>query len=231
MFSPFSMMGMVFLLPLYIFAMFMQFNVKSTFKKYAQVRAYRGSTGAEVARSILDRNGLNDVRIEQVAGSLTDHYDPRSNVIRLSESVYHDQSIAAISVAAHEVGHAIQYAEGYAPIKVRNTVLPLANIGSQSIGLLIFAAFIFRSSLMIDIGILFYLFAIIFHIVTLPVEFNASSRAITQLTEGYYIDEEEKKSAKKVLGAAAMTYVAAAAIAVGELVRLVLYRTMMRDDD
>lgn len=231
MFSPFGLTGLIFLVPLYIYAMFTQFNVKSTFKKYSAVSSYRGSTGAEVARNILDRNGLSQVRVEKVAGSLTDHFDPRSNVIRLSETVYGSQSIAAISVAAHEVGHALQYANGYVPIKWRNAILPVANIGSQALGILIFAAFIFRSSFMIDIGILFYLFAILFHIVTLPVEFNASSRAIVQLTDGYYIDDQEKKFAKKVLGAAAMTYVATAAIAIGELVRLLLYRTMLRDDD
>lgn len=231
MISPFGFVGAIFLVPLYIFALFTQFNVKSTFNKYAQVRAYRGQTGAEVARSILDRNGLYQVRIEPIAGSLTDHFDPRANVIRLSQSVYGSQSIAAIAVASHEVGHALQYANGYAPIKWRNAILPMANIGSQALGILIFAAFIFRSSFMIDIGILFYLFAIMFHIVTLPVEFNASSRAITQLTDGYYIDDQEKSHAKKVLGAAAMTYLATAAIALGELVRLLLYRTMMRDDD
>lgn len=229
--SPFGTLGLVFLLPLYIYAMFTQFNVKSTFNKFAAVRAYKGMTGSEVARSILDRNGLTHIRIERVAGSLSDHYDPRNNVIRLSESVYDSQSIAAVSVAAHEVGHALQYANGYAPIKVRNSILPLANIGSQSIGILIFAAFIFRATIMIDIGILFYLFAIIFQIVTLPVEFNASRRAIAELTSGYYIDEQEEKAAKKVLGAAAMTYVAAAAVALGELVRLLLYRFLLRDDD
>lgn len=231
MISPFGFVGAIFLVPLYIFALFTQFNVKSTFNKYAQVRAYRGQTGAEVARSILDRNGLYQVRIEPIAGNLTDHFDPRANVIRLSQSVYGSQSIAAIAVASHEVGHALQYANGYAPIKWRNAILPMANIGSQALGILIFAALIFRSSFMIDIGILFYLFAIMFHIVTLPVEFNASSRAIAQLTDGYYIDDQEKSHAKKVLGAAAMTYLATAAIAIGELVRLLLYRTMMRDDD
>ncbi len=229
--SPFGMMGMVFLLPLYIYAMFTQFNVKHTFKKFAEVRSYKGLTGAEVARSILDRNGLTHIRLERVAGSLSDHYDPRNNVIRLSDSVYSSQSIAAVSVAAHEVGHALQYANGYAPIKIRNSILPLANIGSQSIGILIMAAFIFRTTILIDIGIIFYLFAIIFQVVTLPVEFNASRRAIVELTDGYYIDDQEEKAAKKVLGAAAMTYVAAAAIALGELVRLLLYRFLLRDDD
>lgn len=231
MLSPFGMVGAIFLVPLYIFAMAMQFNVKSTFGKYAKVRSYRGQTGAEVARSILDRNGLYQVRVEHTPGQLTDHFDPRTNIVRLSDSVYGSQSIAAISVAAHEVGHALQYANGYTPIKVRNSILPLANIGSQSIGILVIAAFLFRAPFMIDIGIVFYLFAILFHVVTLPVEFNASSRAIAQLTDGYYIDEQEKKDARKVLGAAAMTYVAAAAIAIGELVRLLLYKSMMRDDD
>lgn len=229
--TPFGALGLMFLLPLYIYAMFTQFNVKHTFKKFAAVQSYKGLTGAEVARSILDRNGLTHIRIEHISGSLSDHYDPRNNVIRLSDSVYSSQSIAAVSVAAHEVGHAIQYDQGYAPIKMRNAILPLANIGSQSVGFLIMAFFIFRVSFLIDIGILFYLFAIIFQIVTLPVEFNASRRAIGELTGGYYIDDQEEKAAKKVLGAAAMTYVAAAAVALGELVRLLLYRFLLRDDD
>lgn len=231
MFGPLGMLGGLLLLPLYIYALFTQFNVKSTFNKYTQVRSYRGQTGAEVARSILDKNGLYNVKVEPIGGSLSDHFDPRSNVIRLSQPVYGSQSIAAVAVAAHEVGHALQYANGYTPIKWRNSILPLANIGSQALPILIFAAFIFRSSAMIDLGILFYLFAIVFQIITLPVEFNASSRAILQLNEGFYIDEQESRDAKKVLNAAAMTYVASAAIALGELVRLLLYRSLMRDDD
>lgn len=227
----FTMMGGIILLPLYIYALFTQFGVKSTFNKFAQVRSYRGATGAEVARSILDRNGLSHVAIEPIAGSLSDHFDPRANVVRLSESVYGSTSVAAIAVAAHEVGHAIQYATGYRPIALRNNILPLANIGSQALPILIMVAFIFRSSVMVDIGIVFYIFAILFHIVTLPVEFNASSRAIAQLSDGYYIDDVETEGAKKVLRAAAMTYVATAAIAIGELIRLIFYRTLFRDED
>ncbi len=231
MLSTFSIFGGILLLPLYIFAMMTQFGVKSTFRKFSDQRSYRGMTGAEVARSILDRNGLSHVRVEPIGGELTDHFDPRQNVVRLSQPVYGSYSISAVAVAAHEVGHAIQHAKGYIPIKFRNSVLPLANIGSQALPILIFAAFIFRSSLMIDLGIAFYLFTILFHMFTLPVEFNASSRAIAELSGGYYIDEHEEKGVKKVLGAAAMTYVATAAIAIGELLRLLLYRTMMRDDD
>lgn len=231
MFSPFGMFGGLLLLPLYIFAMMTQFSVKSTFRKFAQQRSYKGLTGAEVARSILDRNGLSHVRVEPIGGELTDHFDPRHNVVRLSQPVYGSQSVSAVAVAAHEVGHAIQYAKGYMPIKFRNSVLPLANVGSQALPLLILAAFFFRSSTMIDLGIVFYLFTILFHIFTLPVEFNASSRAIVELSEGYYIDDHEEKGVRKVLGAAAMTYVATAAIAIGELLRLLLYRSMMRDED
>lgn len=231
MISTLTILSGILLLPLYIFAVFTQFNVKGTFNKYANVRSYRGMTGAEAARLILDRNGLYNVRVEHIHGTLSDHFDPRGNVIRLSDSVYGSTSIAAVAVAAHEVGHAIQYATGYQPIAWRNSILPLANIGSQALPILIFAAFIFRSSFMIDLGIVFYIFAIVFHIVTLPVEFNASSRAIAQLNEGYFIDAQEERDAKKVLNAAAMTYVATAAIAIGELLRLVLYRSLMRDDD
>ena len=223
-------LGFLLLIPVYIFAMMAQIQVKSTFTKYTRVGSYRRMKGAEVARAILDRNGLYDVVIEPVAGSLTDHYDPRHNRIRLSQTVYGSDSIAAVSVAAHEVGHAIQYAKGYKPIRIRNAFLPLANLGSGVLPILIMAGFFFRIVPLVDLGILFYLFAVLFHIVTLPIEFNASSRAIAELVDGQYILEDEISNSKKVLGAAARTYVASAAVSVMELVRLLLIRDRMSRD-
>jgi Zn-dependent membrane protease YugP len=219
--------GLLLLIPVYIFAMIAQIQVKSTFTKFTRVGSYRKMTGVEVARAILDRNGLNHIVLEPVAGTLTDHYDPKHDRIRLSQPVYNSDSIAAISVAAHEVGHALQYAQGYQPIRLRNTFLPLANIGSKMLPLLILAGFFFRIVPLVDLGILFYLFAVLFHIVTLPIEFNASSRAIAELVDGHYILEEEISASKKVLGAAARTYVASAAVSIMELVRLLLIRDRM----
>lgn len=223
-------LGFLLLIPVYIFAMIAQIQVKSTFGKYARVGAYRRMKGVEVARAILDRNGLHQVVVEPVAGSLTDHYDPRSNRIRLSQTVYGSDSIAAISVAAHEVGHALQYANGYKPIRIRNAFLPVANLGSSILPILIMAGFFFRIVPLVDLGILFYLFAVLFHIVTLPIEFNASSRAIAELVDGHYILDEEISTSKKVLGAAARTYVASAAVSVMELIRLLLIRDRMSRD-
>lgn len=223
-------LGFLLLIPVYIFAMIAQIQVKTTFTKFTKVASYRKMKGVEVARAILDRNGLSNVVLEPVAGSLTDHYDPRTNVIRLSQTVYGSDSIAAISVAAHEVGHAIQYAQGYKPIRIRNAFLPIANLGSGVLPILIMAGFFFRLTPLIDLGILFYLFAVLFHIVTLPIEFNASSRAIAELVDGHYIMDEEISNSKKVLGAAARTYVASAAVSVMELVRLLLIRDRMSRD-
>lgn len=229
--GPAGQLGFLLMLPLFAYAMFTQFNVKRTFDKFYNVRSYRGMTGAEVARLILDRNGLYNVQVLAVSGQLTDHFDPRNNTVNLSSIVYGSNSIASIAVAAHEVGHAIQHAEGYAPIQMRSAVLPLANIGSQAMPILIFAGFIFNFGFLVNFGILFYIFAVLFHVVTLPVEFNASSRAIAQLEGGHYIDEEETISAKKVLNAAAMTYVASAAIALAQLLRLIMISKSMSDDE
>ncbi|MFA7533023.1 MAG: zinc metallopeptidase, partial [Tissierellaceae bacterium] len=169
-------------------------------------------------RIILDRNGLQDVRIEHIGGKLTDHYDPRSKVVRLSNTIYGGTSIASASVAAHEVGHAIQHADGYYPLILRNNIAPIANIGSRFAWILIFIGFLI-SPVFLDVGILLFLTVVIFQIVTLPVEFNASSRALLQLENGI-ISRENIKPAKKVLSAAAFTYVAATLVAVGQLIRL-----------
>lgn len=211
-------------------------KVNSTFKKYSQKHTARNITAERAARSILDSNGLYDVRIESIPGNLTDHYDPKANVIRLSESVRNSTSVAAVGVAAHEAGHAVQHAVGYTPIKVRNVLVPAANIGSTIgpyliiIGLLLSSASYF-SDVLINVGIWFFALAVLFQIVTLPVEFNASRRAIKILSEEMYLESDEVPAVKKVLGAAAMTYVAAAAVSIANLLRFVLLAQNRRRRD
>ncbi|MBU5437763.1 zinc metallopeptidase [Tissierella sp. MSJ-40] len=209
---------MLFVLPALIFASYAQLKISTSFNKYSRVPNGTGYTGAQIARMILDRNGLSDVRIEQVAGQLSDHYDPRSKVVRLSRGVYGGTSIASMSVAAHEVGHAIQHAEGYFPLILRNNIAPIASIGSRFVWILIMLGFII-SPFLLEVGILLYLAVVLFQVVTLPVEFNASSRALYQLENGI-VSNSEIKPAKEVLRAAALTYVAATLVAIGELLRL-----------
>lgn len=210
---------LIFALPALLFAGWAQIKVSSTFSKFSRVPSGTGLTGAQVARHILDRNGLYDVRIEQVAGNLTDHYDPRTRVLRLSNSVYGNSSIAAISVAAHEVGHAIQHAEGYFPLILRNNIAPVASFGSRMVGILVILGIIMSVPFLTDLGIALFLAVVLFQLITLPVEFNASNRALIQLEDGI-APKENLKPAKKVLSAAALTYVAATLVAIGELLRL-----------
>lgn len=213
---------LILVIPAMIFSMWAQAKVNSTFKKYSQQRTYSGMTGYEAARRILAANGLYNVQVERVAGNLTDHYDPKTNVIRLSDSVFSSNSVAAVGVAAHEAGHAVQYAQNYAPIKLRSAIIPVTNIGSQlSIPLVLIGAFMGMDPL-INIGLLLFATVAVFQLVTLPVEFNASRRAVNALEMSGSIGDEELYGVKKVLGAAAMTYVAALAVAVANLLRLVL---------
>ena len=212
----------ILVVPALIISLIAQAKVKTTYAKMSRMMNSRGLTGAQAAENVLRYYGITDVRSEQVAGSLTDHYDPRSNVIRLSDGVYHANSIAAVGIACHEAGHAAQHAENYKPIAVRNAVLPVANIGSAS-GLwiaLIGLAMNFR--IMILIGIILYAFVAIFQLVTLPVEFNASSRALKVIEETGMLQGEEYQGAKKVLSAAAMTYVAALLVSIMSLLRVIL---------
>lgn len=199
-------------------------NVKLTFNRYSDVHNSRGLTGAQAARQILDSNGLYNVGIEFISGNLSDHYDPRANVIRLSESVYNSTSAAAVGVAAHECGHAIQHAVGYAPIKIRQAVIPLTNIGSNLWYIVFVIGLALSSSsfgmTLVWIGILLFALVVLFQLVTLPVEFNASRRALQTLENYNILDGDELRSAGKVLRAAAMTYVAAVANALLQLVRL-----------
>lgn len=188
-------------------------------------------TGAEVARKILDANGLYDVTIEEVHGTLTDHYDPRTKTVRLSSDIYHGYSVAGTAVAAHEVGHAIQDAEGYAFLRFRHALVPVANLGSNLSFFIILAGIIFQSANLLLLGIIFMAAAVFFQIVTLPVEFNASSRAMEQVVSLGIIRNDEERNTRKVLDAAALTYVAAAIVAVIELLRFILIFVGMNNDE
>jgi Zn-dependent membrane protease YugP len=205
--------------------------VKSTYNRYKEVYPARFMSGAEVAERILHSAGIQDVRVEQVAGELTDHYDPREKVLRLSQENYNTSSVAAIGVAAHEAGHAIQHNVGYFPLKFRNAILPVANLGSQLGVPLVLIGLIFSfGDTLINVGILLFAFAVLFQVVTLPVEFNASKRAVKMLDEQGILYGEELSGCKKVLSAAAMTYVAAAASSALQLLRLVILGGKRRRD-
>lgn len=209
-------------------------RVKSTFAKYERIRNSAGLTGRDAAERILHGAGIYDVRIERVSGSLTDHYDPRNKVLRLSDSTYHSTSVSAVGVAAHECGHAIQHAVNYAPIRWRGALVPVANLGSNiAWPLIVIGLFITgeSSSLLINLGIIAFSFAVLFHLVTLPVEFNASNRAIQILGGNGMMSGEEVGAVKKVLGAAALTYVASAATAILQLLRILILTAGRRDDD
>ena len=209
-------------IPALIFSVWAQINVKSTFDKYSKVISRRGITGADAARRVLNENGLYDVRIERVGGNLTDHYDPRTNVIRLSDSVYDATSAAAIGVACHEAGHAVQYAKKYFPIKIRSAIIPITRFGSAlAMPLFIIGLFLVFEPLLLA-GILLYAVVTFFQLVTLPVEFNASRRAMEGMQDCGILNAGELDSARKVLSAAALTYVAALATSLLSLLRLIL---------
>ena len=210
------------IVPAMLIAMFAQARVNTTFNRYSRVYSRRGITAAQVARSILDANGLYEVQVMRVSGHLTDHYDPRTNVVRLSDSVYTSSSIASIGVAAHEVGLAIQHATDYAPLTIRSAIIPITNLGSQLSMPLILLGILFSAQPLVEIGILAFSLMAVFQLVTLPVEFNASNRAIRTLAADGYLDQEELSGAKQVLGAAAMTYVAALITSLAQLFRLIL---------
>ena len=212
----------ILVLPVLILSMIASAKVNSSFKKYSKVLSQRGISGATAAKEILRYYGIDNVRIERVSGNLTDHYDPKTNVIRLSESVYNSTSVAAIGVACHEAGHAAQYAQSYLPIKLRNTIFPVASLGSKLGFPLAIIGFFLNFEPLAIFGIIFFSFAVLFQLVTLPVEFNASSRALKVIADADLLNNEEKTGAKKVLTAAAMTYVAALAVSVANLIRLIL---------
>ncbi|ANB57482.1 neutral zinc metallopeptidase family protein [Anoxybacillus sp. B7M1] len=208
-----------------------QFKVSGNFERWSRVLASSGLTGAEVARMILDRNGLYHVPVEPVRGRLTDHYDPISRAVRLSEPVYYGRSIAAVSVAAHEVGHAVQHKQSYGALVLRHRMFPIVNFTSGAAPFLLIAGFLFKQLSLIGLGIIFFSFAVAFQLVTLPVEFNASSRAKKFMLAEGIIQREEERGVNKVLGAAALTYVAAALISVLELLKYILIFTQSNNDE
>ncbi len=232
---------LVLVLPAVIFSLWASSRVNSTFRKYSQMRTYRGMTGADAARAVLTANGVSGVRIEHVSGNLTDHYDPKSNVIRLSDSVYGASTPAAIGVAAHEAGHAVQYAQNYGPIKFRAAIVKATNIGSKLsmplilIGILCMALPMFAALsdffyYVAVFGVLCFGMCVLFQLVTLPTEYNASRRALKAIEGSYLLTSEEQKGAKKVLSAAALTYVAALAVSLTQFLRLLMIVGRRRRD-
>ncbi len=226
-----DMTYIILVMPALIFAMYAQSKVNTTFKKYSTVANKHGYTGAEIARRILDMNGLRNVIVERVGGNLTDHYDPKKNVVRLSDSTYSSTSVAAIGVAAHEVGHAIQHAEGYTPIKIRNSIVPVVQIASYAAWPLAIFGILLSFSGLANFGVILFGLVVLFQLITLPVEFNASNRAIRTLGNNAILDKEELAASKSVLSAAAMTYVASAAVAIANLLRLLSLVGMGRNRD
>lgn len=218
---------LVLVLPCVILALIASSNVNSTFRRYSSQYSSRGITGAQAAQRVLYANGIRNVRIERVAGNLTDHYDPTTNVIRLSDSVYSSTSTAAIGVACHEAGHAVQYAQNYAPIKLRAAIIPITNFGSKMAMPLILLGILCTflgefSTILVYLGITAFGLSFVFQLITLPVEFNASRRAIQAIDDGNILTSEELRGARKTLNAAAMTYVAATATALAQLLRLII---------
>ena len=233
MFFPMMDPTLLILIPAVMLCAFAQAKVTSNFSRYSQVKGGKGITGAEAARRMLDKNGLYDVEIKPVQGTLTDHYDPRTKTVNLSDPVYSSGSIAAISVAAHECGHAIQHNRAYFPLTLRSTLVPVANIGSTMAWPLIIIGLLFSSSsssMFIQLGIWAFALSVLFQIVTLPVELDASRRALVSLNDNRMVPSGEMPAAKNVLGAAALTYVASAAASILQLLRLILLFGGRRDD-
>ena len=222
---------MMLLIPALLLAMWAQMRVKTVFARYSNVGSRHGTTAASVARALLDRFGLRDVPVNRVSGNLTDHYDPRDRTLSLSDTVYGSSSIAAIGVAAHEVGHAIQDKLDYSPLRIRNAIVPVVGIGSSMAFPLFFIGILFRGQMLMDLGILLFLGVILFHIVTLPVEFDASSRALRVLSDTGMLSTDEIRGAGAVLRAASWTYVAATVMAFAQLIRLLFLRGMYGSRD
>ena len=218
---------LVIILPCMILSLWASSNVNRTFQRYSAQHSYRGITGADAARRVLSSHGIHNVRIERVSGNLTDHFDPKSNVIRLSDSVYDNTSTAAIGVACHEAGHAVQYSQNYGPIKLRAAIVPVTNFGSKLAMPLILLGILLSflgnfSYTLVYVGIACFGLSVVFQLITLPVEFNASNRALQAIEQGGILTNEELKGAKKTLSAAALTYVAATAVAMAQLLRLLI---------
>ncbi|MHC1721275.1 MAG: zinc metallopeptidase [Clostridiaceae bacterium] len=221
---------MLILIPALILAGWAQFKINSTFDKYSKVQSTKGYTGSQVARILLDRGGLYDVPVELTEGRLSDHYDPVSRVMRLSKDVFYGASVASLGVAAHETGHAIQHKERYSPLVIRNSIVPIVNFGSNLSWILFFAGFIVGIPSLLRLGILLFMTVVIFQLITLPVEFNASKRALSLLGSENILLSNEVQGAKKVLDAAALTYVAATLMAIANLIRMIALSNMRNDD-
>jgi hypothetical protein len=223
--------SMVILIPAILLSLFAQFKISTAYKQYSKIRSQSGLTGAQAARAILNRKGLYDVRVERVGGRLSDHYDPSSRVINLSDDVYQGTSLSSVAVAAHETGHALQHATGYFPMQLRSSFVPVANLGSGAGPVLILVGLFLPSfGFLLQLGIFIFAFAVLFQIITLPVEYNASHRALLLLQEGNLLRNEELRGARSVLNAAALTYVAAALAAVLQLARFILIARSRNDD-
>ena len=227
-FYPTDIYYLILVVPALLVALFADIKVKSAFSKYSKIPAKAGYTAREVARFILDSNGLQDVQIDRIGGNLTDHYDPRSNTVRLSDNVYASTSVASLGIAAHEVGHAIQHSKNYTPIKVRNALVPVTQIASYAAIPLALIGLIF-GNILLKVGIILFAVTVLFQLVTLPVEFNASSRAMETLKSNGFMENDDLAGTKKVLSAAAFTYVAAALVALMNLLRLILLARDRRD--
>lgn len=222
---------LVFIIPALLISLYAQYKVKTTFSRYSQVRSSMGRTGADVAAALLQSNGMgNKVGIEPIQGELTDNYDPRTQILHLSESVYGNNSIAAIGVAAHEVGHAIQHNQHYAPMQLRSSIVPVANFASSASFPILLVGMLLNSLNLIMVGIILFSAVVIFHIVTLPVELNASNRAVLQLSQAGLVSADEVPIVKKVLGAAALTYLAATLMAIANLLYYVMIFMGGRDE-
>lgn len=220
----------IYVLPALILALIAQFNVTSTFSRYSRIPNSRRMSGAEAARRILDQNGLYNVRVERISGNLSDHYDPKDQVVRLSEGVYDGYSVAALGVAAHETGHAIQHSTNYSPLVIRNAIIPITQFGSSTSIWLLIIGFIFNWRPLVMAGIILFSLAVVFQLITLPVEFNASSRALKILGDTGMLYGQELAGARRVLTAAALTYVAATVVAFAQLLRLLAIFGNTRDD-
>ncbi len=218
--------SIVVLIPAIILALWANSLVKSNYRKYKQVKNNINMTGAEVAMHILQKNGIYDVPVVAVEGELTDHYEPRKREVRLSKDIYYGETVSSVAIAAHEVGHALQHSHKYVPLQIRHAIFPVARFGSTAAFPLFFIGFLFNTPVLMNAGIIFFVTALLFQLVTLPVEFNASQRAFKQLSEGFVVDPNEMAGVKKVLNAAALTYVAAALMSLLQVIRLLVLRNM-----
>jgi len=214
--------SLILLIPAFLFGLWAQMKVKSTFERFSHIRSKSGITGSQLAQQLLASNGLSNIRITHIGGNLSDHYDPRKKLVALSDSTYSSDSVASLGVVAHEIGHAIQHKNHYAPLKIRNAFVPIAQFGSSFSWIIFFVGLLLSTPILINVGIWLFLAVVIFSIITLPVEFNASNRALSMIVNQQILDTKEAAMAKRVLDAAAMTYVASTLMAISQLLRMIL---------